>query len=182
MSSPEQETLTQDVVFDLLSNPRRRYVLFHLSQVDEPIQLRDLADEVSSWENEVPVNKLTNQQRKRVYVSLYQTHIHSHQDAGVDDYDSDSGYVRLAERSDELGSYISGDDDQLPWQLYYIALAAVSAGLYFLVAFEVAPFAAPSTFAVGVAIIGAFAVLALAHYISYRRSSWDPSDLIAGEQ
>jgi hypothetical protein len=181
MSITEQDTLTQDVVFDLLSNPRRRYVLYYLSEVDEPIQLRDLADQVSSWENEIPVDELSNQQRKRVYVSLYQTHIPKLEDAGVVSYDSESGYVSLAERSSELGSYVSGGDGEAPWQLYYAVLAAAGAVFYALVAFEVSVFAALSTFVAGIAIIVAFAALAVLHYASYRRSSWDPSDLIAGE-
>ena len=180
MSTTEPESLTQDVVFDLLSNPRRRYVLYHLSQVDESIQLRDLADEVAAWENEIPVDELSTQQRKRVYVSLYQTHIPKLEEAGVVSYDRESGLVGLANRSEELGSFVSGDDTEAPWQLYYFALAVAGAAFYALVAFEVSVFGGITTFVAGAAIIAAFAVLAIAHYVSYRRSSWDPSDLIAG--
>lgn len=40
-------SLSQDTVFDILSNSRRRYVLYYLRQQTEPVQLTTLAEQGS---------------------------------------------------------------------------------------------------------------------------------------
>jgi len=182
MSRAEHETLTQDVVFDLLSNQRRRYVLYYLKEIDDSIQLQDLADQVSAWENEMPIDELSYQQRKRVYVSLYQTHIPKLEEAGLIEYDSDTGMVSITTRHDELGGFLPTEESSPPWQLYYIVLAAVSLLFFALVSFDVAVFEAiPELFA-GLMITGAVVVLALVHYAYRRRSSWDPTALVTNNR
>jgi DNA-binding transcriptional ArsR family regulator len=168
MSQSDTSALSQDVVFDLLSSPRRRFVLYYLRQEGAPVELRELADEVAAWENDMDVEELTSQQRKRVYVSLYQTHIPKLDEAGIIEYDQDSGMVALADRADELGSYLSSNDETLPWQMYYLAVAVAGALLYSLVAFDVAVFAAVPEYVAGIAIIVAFGLSAVAHYLYNR--------------
>jgi len=164
----EQEELTQDVVFDILSSSRRRYVLFYLRQADEPVELNDLAEHVAAWENELPVEELSDQQRKRVYVSLYQTHIPKLDSIGLVDYDQESGLVELTDRALEIDSYLSVSTSTIPWQQFYLGLALVSAAMLTLVWLGVGPFGAIPEVVVGVGITVGFAVSAIAHYL-YRR-------------
>lgn len=176
MSRNAQEALSQDDVFDILSNSRRRYVLYYLRQAGEPVELDELARELAAWENDTTVDDLTKQQRKRVYVSLYQTHIQKLADAGIVDYDQDTGMLSLANGASQIGAYLSVDEEderQVRWQELYILLAAVSGALYALVAFDVAVFAAVSDLIVGIAIVLAFAGLAIAHYVYTRRAESD---------
>lgn len=105
MSTDEPE-LSQDVIFDVLSSSRRRYVLYYLSQHEEPVELPSLAEEVAAWETESTVEELSSQERKRVYVSLYQTHIPKLQEVGLVDYDQDSGEVSLTEESDQIQGFL----------------------------------------------------------------------------
>ena len=91
MSSSNTEQLSRDEVYDILSNARRRFVIYFLRDRREPVELSELSDRVAAWENDVPVEELTDQQVKRVYVSLYQTHIPKLEDTGIVEYDSDSG-------------------------------------------------------------------------------------------
>jgi len=168
MSQSDRGELSQDVVFDLLSNPRRRFVLSYLRQEGGPVDLVDLADEIAAWENDTPVEDLTSQQRKRVYVSIYQTHVPKLEDAGVVDYDRESGLVQLASRAEEIDDYLQGEEERVPWQLYYLGLAVVSAVFYFLVSFDVSVFAAIDAFTAGLIIIVAFAALAVAHFLYTR--------------
>ena len=168
MSQSDRGELSQDVVFDLLSNPRRRFVLSYLRQEGGPVDLVDLADEIAGWENETPVDELTSQQRKRVYVSIYQTHVPKLEDAGVVNYDRESGMVSLAERAEDIDEYLRGEDERLPWQLYYLGLAVASAVFYLLVSFEVSAFAAISEFVAGLVIVGAFLALAVANFVYSR--------------
>lgn len=169
MSDTTQEELSRDLVFDILSSPRRRYMLYYLRQESEPVHIQKLSAEVASWENEIPVDDLTNQQQKRVYVSLYQTHIPKLEDAGIVTYDQETGTVELTERVDEMEAYIGGRERrEFPWQLAYLGLAVAGVLLFAAVLFQVGVFAAVSPVAAGVAISAAFAVLAIVNFLSTR--------------
>lgn len=153
-------------MFDILSNARRRYVLYYLREADEPVELGELARELAAWENDTTVEELTKQQRKRVYVSLYQTHIPKLEDAGVVEYDQDSGTVRLTSRADEIEDYLGGDAGvTVPWQVLYLGLAVASAALFLGVAFEVGALATVSLITLGILVSVAFGIVALAHIL-----------------
>lgn len=172
--------MSQDAAFDILSNARRRFVLYYLREAGEPVELGELAKELAAWENETTPSELTKQERKRVYVSLYQTHIQKLADADVIEYDQDTGMVRLADGSDQIGEYLSiatDTDDRTRWQKVYVAFAATGALLYALVALDVPVFAVFSELQVGLLIVGALALLASVHYIQSRRQSAEiPAD------
>ena len=120
-----ESQLSQDTVFDILSNSRRRYVLYYLRQESEPIQLVDLAEHVAAWENETDVESLREQERKRVYVSLYQTHIPKLADTGLVKYDKEAGTVALTERRSTIDKHLSETEDDIPWQLIYLSEAII---------------------------------------------------------
>lgn len=132
MSNVSDEELSQDTLFSLLSNPRRRFVLQYLNRVDAPVTLRDLSVEAAAWENETDAENLTDQQRKRVQVSLYQTHIPALEEAGIIEYDSDSGEITLTDRADDLNVYLHGDIEEEPrrWEVYYLGLAVTGVVVY----------------------------------------------------
>jgi len=163
-----QEELTQDLVFDILSSPRRRYVLYYLRKIDEPVPLNELAEQVAAWENETTVDQLSDQERKRVYVSLYQTHIPKLDSVGIVDYDQQSGMVELTDRVHRIDDYLTETTQPIPWQQFYMALAVISAALLGLVWFDVSVFAEIPAIVVGIAITVGFAVSATAHYLYWR--------------
>jgi hypothetical protein len=162
----ESDTLSQNRIFDLLSNARRRFVLHYLSQQDGPVELRELADEVARWET--GSDSLTRKERKRVYVSLYQTHIPRLADAGVIAYDTETGQVQLVDRARDLDRYITSADDR-SWPQYYLAIAAAGTAFYLLVVFDVVPFI--SDVVGGLLVLGVLLIVALAHVISIRLES-----------
>jgi DNA-binding transcriptional ArsR family regulator len=173
MGSSEQP-LSQDVVFDILSSPRRRYVLYYLKQVDEPIELTDLAEQVAAWENETTPDSLTDQERKRVYVSLYQTHIPKLDEAGIVTYDQDDGTVGLAPGSSAIDEYLPQSDEEFSWERLYITLAGLSTLLLIV--------AATTELLSGVVaaalVVGSFLVASGVHYLQYRRRQNEiPSEL-----
>ncbi len=161
-------SLSQDVVFELLSSPRRRYILYYLRQSDEPVELTTLAEQVAAWENETDVDDITEQERKRVYVSLYQTHIPRLDEAGVIEYDKDSGMVSAAGQAREIDTYLDSTEETISWQWGYLVLAVVSAAVLGLTVAEVGFFAELPESVVAVAILVAFTITALAHTV-YRR-------------
>ena len=164
----EQDELTQDLVFDILSSPRRRYVLYYLRKIDEPVALNDLAEHVAAWENETTVDELSDQERKRVYVSLYQTHIPKLDSVGIIDYDQQSGLVELTERVHRIDDYLTESSSPIPWQQFYLALAVISAVMLGLVWLDVWIFATIPAVVVGVVITTGFAISATAHYLYWR--------------
>ena len=163
-------SLSQDVVFDILSSPRRRYVLYYLRQTDEPVELTSLAEQVAAWENETEPDQLTDQERKRVYVSLYQTHVPKLHESGIVEYDSDSGLVDLANRAREVDEYLVQPGRRIPWQRFYLALAAVSIVLLAVTTFDVWLFAGLSETALAVIVVVGFLISATAHYLYWASS------------
>ena len=63
-------SLSNEVVFDVLSSERRRRVLQYLLDVADRATLRDLSRTLAAWENDVRTSEVTGQQRKRVYTAL----------------------------------------------------------------------------------------------------------------
>jgi hypothetical protein len=64
-----------------------------------------------------------------VYVSLYQTHIQKLADAGMVDYDKDTGQITLAKEATNIDQYLESSDQTYPWQQVYLGLAVASAAL-----------------------------------------------------
>jgi DNA-binding transcriptional ArsR family regulator len=129
-SGVDQE-LSRDLIFDLLSSPRRRMALYYLRERGGSSTVTELAEDIASLEYEVPVEELSRQQRKRVYVSLYQTHIPKLDEAGIVEYDDDTSEVTLTDRARRIDTYLSADEgDSYPWHYHYLALAVLSAGLF----------------------------------------------------
>jgi hypothetical protein len=91
-------TLSIDEVCALLGNERRRACIRRLVTRDETVDLGALAEQIAADEQDVAgPEALTSQQRKRVYVSLYQTHAPRLADAGVVELGRDGGITPTAE-------------------------------------------------------------------------------------
>ena len=126
MAATDSE-LTKEAVFEILSSPRRRYLLYHLRAHGGPTELTELAEEVAAWENDITVEELSAQERKRVYVSLYQTHVPKLDDLGVVGYDSESGQVTLNSKAKRIDMYLT-EGDTIQWEYAYVG-AAVLGGI-----------------------------------------------------
>ena len=166
------EKLSRDRVFDILSSPRRRYVLYYLREHGGPVELTDLAEKLAAWENDTTVADLSPQARKRVYVSLYQTHVPKLQEAGLIDYDSDSGELSTAADDSSVDPYLGSPTTDRPWYLYYLVVTVSSLG--FLAAVVVGLLPVSLTVTAGV-VIGGFLLLAAVHaVVDYRETQRSP--------
>lgn len=169
MSESEHRRLSQNEVYDLLSNPRRRFVISYLREHGRPIELTALAREVAAWENDVPAEELTDQQEKRVYVSLYQTHIPKLRNAGIVEYDSDDGEIQLTRTVGQLERYLPEEEErEPPWQSIYIGTAILGGIFYLLVVFDAPVFGAIGDAAAGIAVVAAFLAVTVAQYVYTR--------------
>jgi len=172
-----EEQLSKDTIFDILSNPRRRYVLYYLKQESEAIELTELAEHVAAWENETDVESLENQERKRVYVSLYQTHIPKLADVGLVDYDEDTGTVSLTGDATVMDEYLSDTESETQWQLVYLSEVVVGGAFLLLTIFDVGPFGVIPEAFVSVVVLVLFAGTAIAHVVYRRQSRTVPPEL-----
>lgn len=172
MSRNDHEPLSQDTVFDLLSNTRRRYLLKRLSEIEGGADLGDLATDVAAMENDVSAEEVTTQQRKRTYVSLYQTHVPKLVEAGVVDYDRDAGTVQLASGVEQIAAYFdSGDGEVFPWHRLYLAVSGIGFLAYGALIFVDATVVDPVL--VGGVVLLLLVALSAVHFVREERSNND---------
>jgi hypothetical protein len=131
----ESEALPLDIVFEIIRNERRRLVLQFLDDTEEAeVTLSDLAEHIAAIENDTTVQALSAQQRKRVYVGLYQCHLPKMADSGIVEFNKNRGIIRPGPNIEELEPYldIEQNDDR---PLEYVALASVAVVAYALATF-----------------------------------------------
>lgn len=127
VASGRDRTLSKGEIFDVLQNQRRRYVLQYLERFGEPIALSDLATQVAAWEYRIPVEEVSNEQKKRVYTTLQQTHLKKMAEAGIVEYDAEENLIRRTPHTEELTVYLEiVPGGEFPWREYYLSLGAIS--------------------------------------------------------
>jgi len=102
-----------DDVFHVLQNARRRLVLVYLSDVEGAVEMRAIAEQVAAWENGTTVEAITSEQRQRVYIALYQSHLPKMDELGVVDYDQARGVVERTPQVDQFLSVLRLPDEDL---------------------------------------------------------------------
>ena len=140
--------LSNDDRFHILSNQRRRYVLYYLTECEGPVEMRKLTDQVAAWEHETTIEALNSTQRQRVYIPLYQNHLPKLAAHDIITYNQSRGYVEAKPRLSQLLPYLddhpshSGDleqgqipiplKDDIPSSIREItSISAITAGLVF---------------------------------------------------
>jgi hypothetical protein len=126
----EQEPveLSLDTIFEILKNQRRRYVLKYLREATGTVQLNELADQVAAWENDKAVGLVSSNERKRVYVGLYQCHLTKMDDSGVIEFDQYRGTIEVRPAVERLYEYLdfgeeTDEEPQPAWDRYYTGIA-----------------------------------------------------------
>lgn len=162
--------LTKDDVLDLLSNSRRRYVIYFLEQWDGSATLNDLAYAIASRETGIPEASLSEDDKRRVYISLYQTHLPKLDLYGLVDYDKEERTVTLAALAADLGDYFFPERRNARWwMLYYLALASLS--LLASAAGALSVIDTTAVVSVGTAVALVIAVLAVYQWWTQERDS-----------
>lgn len=157
-----EEQLTLDVIFELLKNRRRRDIFRYLMEVERTVTLSELAEQVAAWENDIEVQELNSDQRKRVYVALYQTHLPKMDKAGIIEYEQDRGNITLSENADLLSMYLNDDTEtETEWEKRYLGLSLV--GGSFAILFQLAAVGQLLQVLVTVAFVASVLAVSLVH-------------------
>jgi hypothetical protein len=137
----EVEEFSREVVFEMLSNQRRRYVIHYLLETDEESELREIARAVAAWENDKRPEAVTSQERRRAYNALQQAHLPKMDDAGLIRFDSSRGTISASEDLDDLQVYLEiVPGNEISWSQYYLLLGMFSGSVSLAVWVGVPPF------------------------------------------
>lgn len=96
-----------DTVYDLISSARRRHAVMCIAGNDEPIDLSNLAEALAFVECadvETP-DELGWEDRKRVYISLHQTHLPKLERNGIITHDRNND-IELTPLGDQLARVV----------------------------------------------------------------------------
>jgi len=125
------EGLPLDVVYDILKNERRRYVLLYLQQQEDTVTIGELAESIAAFENDIAVEQLNAQQRKRVYIGLYQCHLPKMADADVVDFEKSRGEVSLGSYGVDLLRFLKRSiSEEVDRTRYYYAVVGTGAFVF----------------------------------------------------
>jgi len=188
--TPTNRSVTKDDCFELLSNHRRRYAIHHLQQNGTNVSLSELSEQVAAWENDIAIEEVSYDERKRVYTSLQQVHlprmdkmdvveyderkrvytslqqVHLPRMDKMDvvEYDERDGSVALGPAAEEIDFYLEVvADDDVPWSHFYLGLALVNAGLLFGALLGLGPLVRISGLGWAVFAVTSFLVTSLSH-------------------
>lgn len=101
----EKMSLSNEVVDDLLSDQRRRYLLYCLFRYTNPLKLTTVAKCITVWELHTPAKDIPKE-RLRVYMSLYHDHLPKCEDAGVVTYIQAKDMIELTTVATYLKPYL----------------------------------------------------------------------------
>ena len=104
---PPRGILDIEPVYEALGHSRRRYLCYTLLE-DTEWSLADLATKIAAWENDVPDQAVTEDQREDVYVSLYHAHVPKLVDEGVVTFDDVTETITTAEHAEQVLAALEG--------------------------------------------------------------------------
>lgn len=112
----DTETVSLDDVFDVLSDRRRRYVLYCLHQHDRPVTVDTLARWIAALEAESPPEAVATDDVQRIVTDLSHSQLPRLADIPLINYDRDDDAVTIADDALQIQPYllIAARDDLCP--------------------------------------------------------------------
>lgn len=160
---------SDEEVYDVLCRTRRRHVLQHLRGHGGRVSLASLVEAVAAREYDKPAEELSQTERRRIYVSLFQTHLPKLDRQGMVEWDREDNTVELG--SDvRLEEYLPREAWTVAgWHRYYLLVTGVGAVVTLLAYANLWLFSAVDPTTTGAAVVTAAFCLAIAHGAVRRR-------------
>ncbi|WP_254864824.1 DUF7344 domain-containing protein [Halovivax gelatinilyticus] len=163
--------LTRAKLFDVFSNARRRMAVRFLTEQNGTCDLTPLVEYVAAEENDVTRDDVTRAQRRRVYISLYQTHLPMLDEHEIIEWEPEAHRIELLMDEHRFEPYLASDlDDDREWYRAYSALSLcglVGLAVVFVVSGSISTSLAPI---LAVVLATLFLTLAVVHRLS--RDGW----------
>lgn len=96
-----------DILYDVLANARRRFVLACLDEHATPMPLADVADELATWEFDAEITEIPAEEVRTIYVALYHVHVPKMKAAGMVEFSQERDAVSPTEAGEELASLLN---------------------------------------------------------------------------
>ncbi|SFR36606.1 DUF7344 domain-containing protein [Halogeometricum limi] len=159
--------LSKDELFRILSNSRRRYIIYYLHEAGDEMSLKQLAAQIAAVENGTSVDEVTDEERQRVYISLYQTHLPKLEEAGIVSYDDEERIVALTPEIAKEGFFwMQSEEPTRSWATYYAVLGVVGWLAIIARAVAVPVFATLPWFAIAAFVSTALLIIVGAQYVA----------------
>lgn len=165
------DALGNEAVFGVLRNKRRRYALHYLKQREGGVSVGELAEQIAAWETETPVLDVSSGDRKRVYISLLQSHLPTLAEAGMVVFDDEDSTVRLTDSAADVDIYVELVPEQdIQWSTYYLGLSVFGGVLLAAAWIGLFPLTElPSLVWLGL-VVSLFVSSSVVHHVHQRRS------------
>lgn len=175
LDTSDGEAPTKEMIFEVLSNERRRYILSYLhQQEDGTVDLRELVTQVTALETETPPEQVRSDDRKSVYVGLRQTHLPKMDTYNIVEYDSDRAKIELTEAAEQAKLYLEFvPEDDIPWSYHYLGLSALMGMITALTGLGMFLFDGLSGLALAALTIVLFGISAVIHTLYTHRHRID---------
>jgi hypothetical protein len=166
-----KEQPSRDEIFEMLSNERRRCVIYYLQQQRGPVAMRSIVEYVAAWQNDKPVRAVTSRERTCVYSALHQTHLPKLDSVGLIEYDRDRSEISIRDSAEHARLYLEYDPgNDIEWSSLYLGLSALGAVFATAHTAGFAPFGTISPEVLVWGLILLFGLSAVAHTIHNRRN------------
>ncbi len=161
--------LTEDELFELLANSRRRYIMRALAREGGPLEIGTLATEIAASEDGVTTKEVSSRARKRVYTAIQQSHLPKMDRTGVIEFEKDRGVVKPTPALETVETYIDvTTGGTVPWSEYYLGLTAFATLILGGSSLGMAPFALLPELVWIALVIASFALAATFHRLHSR--------------
>lgn len=174
----ESTELTEDDVFEVMSNRRRRYAFHYLKREAREVFVVELAEQIAAWETDKPVEQLDASEKNRVKTALRQHHLPRMADRAFLEYDAGRGTVELSEAAAELDVYLDvvpGGD--VPWAPVYLGVGLAGSLAVAVTTAGLGPAQPTHTIAVAGFLAAVLTVVAGVHtYVTYARLRYGLGD------
>ncbi len=175
-STSQGGTLSEDEVFTVLSNRRRRFVIHALKRADGSVTVSELAKQVTAWECDLAVEEVQYSDRRNVQTTLLRTHLPTLEEKGVIRFVEDD-VIEPTPALDEVDIYVEVlRGHEIPWSLYYTGLGGLSGSLLIANLSNLPVLGGVSPLSIALFTTVVFFVSAFAHYLIGQRMQLGSTD------
>ena len=98
---------TLDDVFDLLSQKRRRYVLYYLDMQDGPVPIDEVVRQVATWETDLTAITVPEDKYREVLIDLQHTHLPKTDEMQFIEYDREAQMIKLTQSPTTFDTFLT---------------------------------------------------------------------------
>lgn len=173
-----QNSFSEETIYEILSNRRRRFMIHILKQADDTVELTELSRQVAAWETGTDLDEVSYNDRHSVYTTIKERHLPMLVAHNLVTYDSSADRVAATPALAQLDIYVETlQGSEIPWSLYYLGIASLSVLLLFAVVLEVPGLVRIGPTGVSLFTIAVFAASGIVHYYHNTRSQLGSMDV-----